>query len=311
MVSRLPFVVVGEALVDVVVPVEGEPSAAVGGSPLNVAVGLARLDVPTVLITRIGDDEHGRWVADHVRDSGAQLSDSSVVPGTTTSTATALLDEDRAARYEFDLVWDLDHHQLPDARGLHVGSLGASLLPGRHAVAGLVRQARDADVFVSYDPNIRAAFVTDPDGAWREVAEIASQAELVKVSDEDLTVLRPGEDPAASAALLLAGGTTELVVVTHGSGGATAYTPTFSVHADAPPTDLVDTVGAGDSFMAAALAILDDWDVPEDSPGALDAMDEDRVALLLRGAMAAASVTCSRRGANPPTRRELPSTWPL
>ena len=309
--SRLPFVVVGEALVDLVVPAGGEPSAAVGGSPLNVAVGLARLDVPTVLITRLGDDEHGRWVADHVRDAGAQLSDSSVVPGTTTSTATALLDDDRAARYEFDLVWDLDHHQLPDARALHVGSLGASLLPGRHAVADLVRQAREADVFVSYDPNVRATFVTDPVAAWEEVAEIASQAELVKVSDEDLAVLRPGADPAESARLLLAGGTTELVVVTHGPGGATAHAPTFTVHEDAPPTDLVDTVGAGDSFMAALLAILDDWDVPEDSPGALEAMDEDRVALLLRGATTAASVTCSRRGANPPTRRELPSTWPL
>ncbi len=310
-VSRLPFVVVGEALVDVVVPAEGEPTAAVGGSPLNVAVGLGRLDVPTVLITRVGDDEHGRWVADHVRDAGAQLSDSSVVPGTTTSTATALLDGDRTARYEFDLVWDLDHHQLPDARALHVGSLGASLLPGRHAVADLVRQAREADVFVSYDPNVRAAFVTDPVAAWEEVAEIASQAELVKVSDEDLAVLRPGADPAESARLLLGGGTTELVVVTHGPGGATAYAPTFTVDEDAPPTDLVDTIGAGDSFMAALLAILDDWDVPEDSPGAIDAMDEDRVALLLRGAMAAAAVTCSRRGANPPTRRELPSTWPL
>ncbi|HSE08596.1 MAG TPA: carbohydrate kinase [Nocardioidaceae bacterium] len=309
--ARLPIVVVGEALVDVMVPMEGESSAAVGGSPLNVAVGLARLDFPTLLITRIGDDEHGRWIAEHVREAGVQLSETSVVPGSKTSTATAHLDEDRAARYEFELVWDLDHHVLPDARALHVGSLGASLLPGRHAVDDLVRQAHEADLFVSYDPNIRPAFVSDPETTWRDLTEIASRARLVKVSDQDLEALRPGHPIKDLAHELLDNGATELVVVTHGGAGADAYTPTFVVHEDAPAVQVVDTVGAGDSFMAGLLAIIDDWDVPKDGPGSLNAMDEDRVALLLRGAMTAAAVTCSRRGANPPTRRELPPTWPL
>jgi fructokinase len=310
-VSELPVVVVGEALVDVVVPVEGEPSSAVGGSPLNVAVGLARLGVPTLLITRIGDDEHGRWVADHVHASGAELSTTSVVPGSRTSTATAFLDEAHAARYEFDLVWDLDRHALPDARALHVGSLGASLLPGRCAVDDLVRQAQDSDLFVSYDPNIRPAFVTDPEATWRDLAEIASRVRLVKVSDEDLAAVRPESSVQDLTRELLAGGTTELVVVTHGADGASAYTPTFALHRPAPPTQVVDTVGAGDSLMAGLLTILDDWNVPADGPGALDALDEDHVALLLHGAMVVAAVTCSRRGAEPPTRRELPPTWPL
>lgn len=309
--SELPIVVVGEALVDIVVPLEGERSEAVGGSPLNVAVGLARLDVPTLLITRVGDDDHGRWIADHVRDSGARLSDTSVVPGTRTSTATAHLDDQHAARYEFDLVWDLENHVLPDARALHVGSLGAALLPGRCAVADLVRQAADSELFVSYDPNVRPAFVTDPEQTWRDLAEIASSSRLVKVSDEDFTALRPGVPAAELAQELLDSGTTELVVVTHGPHGSSAFAPDFSVHRPAPPVHVVDTVGAGDSFMAGLLAILDDWDVPADGQGALDAVDEDRVGLLLHGAMVAAAVTCSRRGANPPTRRELPPTWPL
>jgi fructokinase len=309
--SRLPVVVVGEALVDIVVPVEGETSSAVGGSPLNVAVGLARLGVPSLLITRIGDDEHGRWVADHVRGSGAELAATSVVPGSTTSTATAHLDQDRAARYEFDLTWDLDHHRLPEARALHVGSLGATLLPGRHTVDDLVRQAQDSDLLVSYDPNVRPAFVDDPEGTWRDVAEIASRCRLVKVSDEDLAALRPEETVEDLTAELLAGGTTELVVVTHGAGGASAYAPGLTVREQAPPTELVDTVGAGDAFMAGLLAILDEWDVPADGAGALDALDEGHVRLLLRGAMTVASITCGRRGANPPTRLELPATWPL
>jgi fructokinase len=309
--SELPIVVVGEALVDVVVPTEGEASSAVGGSPLNVAVGLARLEVPALLITRVGDDEHGRWISDHVRESGAELAPSAVVPGTTTSTATAHLDDDQVARYEFDLVWDLDRQTLPEARALHVGSLGATLLPGRQAVADLVRQAQDVGLFVSYDPNVRPAFVTDPAESWREVAEIASRCRLVKVSEEDLESLRPGVPHEDLARELLRGGTTELVVVTHGPGGASAFAPDFRVDVAAPPVEVVDTVGAGDAFMAGLLAVLSDWDVYADEPGALDAMDEDRVALLLRGAMAVAAVTCSRRGANPPRRRELPPTWPL
>lgn len=309
--SALPIVVVGEALVDVVVPAEGEPISAVGGSPLNVAVGLARLGIPALLITRVGDDEHGRWIADHLRESGAELSATSVVPGSRTSTATAHLDEEQAARYEFDLVWDLDHHVLPDARALHVGSLGATLLPGRHAVDDLVRQAEESDLFVSYDPNIRPAFVEDVEATWRDVAEIASRSRLVKVSDEDLRILRPGVPVPDVARELLDRGTTEIVVVTHGAGGASAYGPTFRLDRPAPPTDVVDTVGAGDSFMAGLLAILDDWNVPADGPGALDALDEDHLALMLHGAMTAAALTCSRRGANPPTRRELPPTWPL
>lgn len=308
--NRLPFVVVGEALVDIVVPLDGDTSEAVGGSPMNVAVGLARLDVPSLLLTRIGDDEHGVAVAGHVRESGAMLGESAVVPGSRTSTATALLDAAHAARYEFDLVWDLEQQTLPDAAALHVGSLGAALAPGRAAVLDLVRQAAAAEVFVSYDPNVRPAFVTDADATWRDLLEIAALAQLVKVSDEDLDHLRPGVPEGDLAAELLDAGSAELVIVTHGAAGAAAHTTGFSVAEPAPPVHVVDTVGAGDSFMAAVLAILDDWEIPADGPGTLEALDRDRIGLLLRGATTAAGVTCSRRGANPPTRRELPSSWP-
>lgn len=308
--SVLPFVVVGESLVDVVVPVEGQVSHAVGGSPMNVAVGLARLEVPVLLITRIGDDEHGRWVSEHVQSSGVQLASSSVVPGSRTSTATARLDQDNVAAYEFDLVWDLERHQLPDAVALHVGSLGASLLPGRHAVLDLVRQAHESDVFVSYDPNVRPAFVEDRDETWREVAEVAARSRLVKASEEDFQVLRAGESLDDVAQELLLAGDTELVIVTRGKEGAIAFTEGSRVELAAPRVAVVDTVGAGDSFMAATLAILDDWDLPKAGPGSLTALDTDHVRELLNGAMTAAAVTCSRRGANPPTRRELPPTWP-
>ena len=280
------FLVVGESLVDIVVPSDGSPRHdAVGGSCLNVAVGLARLDVPTTLVTRIGDDALGQLCADHVRASGVTLSEGSVVPGRTTSTATAHLDEQHAATYDFDLVWDLPAQDLPeDLLGIHVGSLGASLQPGRAAVVDLVRQAVEADVFVSYDPNIRPAFLDDREAAWADVVEIAALARLVKLSDEDLRLLRPDAAEEDVCRELLAGTDTELVILTRGAAGAVAFTDGATLPVPAPPTDVVDTVGAGDSFMAATLAMLCDWGVVADGEGAVRALDDDRVRLLVQGA---------------------------
>jgi fructokinase len=305
------FRVVGESLVDVVVPVDGARENAVGGSPLNVAVGLSRLDVPTVLVTLVGDDDLGRAISDHVQASDVTLSDGSLVPGRTTSTATAHLDATNAATYEFDLVWDLPRQPLPDdTLGVHTGSLGATLHPGRASVLDLVSRAADDEVFVSYDPNIRPFFLEDPAETWREVREMGANARLLKLSDEDLRLLRPDGDEEGVCRELLAAGVTELVVLTRGSKGTSAYTETASLEMAAPPIDVVDTVGAGDSFMAAMIALLNDWGVVAGGEGALRALDDDRVRLLLQGAVTAAAITCSRRGANPPTRLELPPTWP-
>jgi fructokinase len=284
------FTVVGESLVDVVVPAGGgDRTSAVGGSCLNVAVGLARLDVPTTLVTRVGDDDLGNLVVRHLDDSGVTLSGGSVVAGAPTSTATARLDEQHAATYDFDLVWDLPTQRLDEgAAGIHVGSIGAGIEPGRAVVADLVRQAVNAGVFVSFDPNIRPFFFDDREAAWRGVQSMGSGATLVKLSGEQ----------------------TELVVLTRGPQGATAFTEGAVVSVAAPPTEVVDTVGAGDSFMAATLALLWEWRVVTAGEGTLSALDDSRVELLIQGAVTAAAVTCSRRGANPPTRQELPPTWP-
>ena len=308
--SNRRLVVIGESLVDLVLDRNGETTSSVGGSPMNVAVGLARLDVPTLLITQVGDDEYGLRVSEHVRSSGAELSASSVEPGRSTSTATAQLGAGDAASYEFDRTWDLSPHDLPESVALHVGSLGASVPPGRASVLDLVRQAATKSLFVSYDANIRPAFVRDPGRAWLDVAEVATMSTLVKASDDDLETLRPGVPAGEVAQELLAGDRTELVILTRGEAGAVAFTDRFEIEVAAPSVDVVDTVGAGDSFMSATLAILNDWRILATAPGTLLTTDQDRASVLLGGAMAAAAVTCSRRGANPPTRRELPTPWP-
>lgn len=294
------FVVVGESLVDIVLPVGGEPAEAPGGSPMNVAVGLARLGVPTTLVTELGEDPHGTLVADHVRASGVELTPGSLRRDHPTSTATAHLGADGAATYDFELTWSLTPSRLPDATtGLHVGSLGAVLAPGREAVIDLLEQARGAGLFVSYDPNVRPAFLP----TWDDVAEVARYADVVKMSDEDHELLRPGTPVADVARDLLAGDRTHLVVVTRGPLGSMAFTQGGQVEVAAPPTDLVDTVGAGDSFMAALVAVLLEWDTPRD-------LSTEQLRALVEAAGLAAAITCSRRGANPPTRRELPPGWP-
>ena len=312
MTGRREFVVAGESLVDIVVPHGGgEEHRAVGGSCLNVAVGLARLDVLTLLVTRLGDDELGRMTLEHLRASGVRLAADAIVPGGRTSTATARLDEQHAATYDFDMVWDLPAQELSaEALGLHVGSLGAALEPGRASIVDLVRRCAEADAFVSYDPNLRPFFLDDAEAAWQDLRDIADHARLVKVSDEDLRLVRPDADEDTVCRELLRGASTELVVLTRGSQGAQAFADGATVSVPAPPTDVVDTVGAGDSFMAAMLALLCEWDVVAGGEGALAALDDSRVELLVSGAVTAAAVTCSRRGANPPTRAELRPTWP-
>lgn len=296
------FTVVGEALVDIVVPPTGEPARAPGGSPLNVAVGLSRLGVDTLLITELGDDDLGRLVLDHVTASGVEMDAGSVLPSTRTSTATARLDALGVASYTFDLHWALGPRELPaDATALHVGSLGTALRPGRSSVLDLVRQAADRGLVVTFDPNSRPTITPDAAQAWEDVLEVAGSADLVKLSDEDLEFLRPGASPAEVAELLL-GGRTKLVVVTSGGEGAFAASAAGSVDLHSRAVDVVDTVGAGDSFMAALLTVAVEH--------GLNHLDEPRMQAYLAAAHAAAAITVSRRGADPPRRSELPAGWP-
>lgn len=297
------MLVVGEALVDVVRTTDGEVDAP-GGSPLNVAVGLARLGAPATLLTQLGEDPRGALLRSYLADNGVALLEEPTSTGRT-SVAVALLDDAGVAAYEFDLEWTLPQRPLPQVEGLHVGSLGAALAPGRNAVRRLVDEAAERGTFVSYDPNLRAQFSPPGSGTEPWVLSLADRACVVKVSEEDCELLRPGARPDDVAQGLLEGRRTELVLLTRGGEGATAYHRDGVVSAPAPQVDVVDTVGAGDSFMAAVLAQLHDLEVVDDL-GRLTGRMLQRV---VRGAAVVAALTCSRRGAAPPWRRELPSGW--
>jgi fructokinase len=169
------------------------------------------------------------------------------------------------------------------------------------ALSALAARERERRL-IAYDPNVRLN--VEPDLAhWRAVVEqMVSIAHLVKVSDEDLGLLYPSETPEQVAARWLAQGAA-LVAVTRGRHGASAWTRAAQADAPSPETKVVDTVGAGDTFQAALLTWLDEHDAL--TPDALSALNSASLGALIRFAARAASITCSRRGADMPRRGEL------
>lgn len=281
--------VVGEALIDIVGGTE-----IVGGSPANVALGLGRLGLDVGLLTALGDDERGRRIESHLRASGVRVHPESFTLART-STARATVGGDGSAEYEFDVDWRLPHAGVPGQELLHVGSLGCFLEPGASRVMDLVRDTTGAPTRLTFDPNIRPALV-DPSMVRRRVEDIASVASAVKLSDEDAQLIYPGlrVDDVADRLLTLG---PAIVAVTRGGEGALIATPRARARFRAPETRVVDTVGAGDTFMAAMIATLANagtWDL---APAEMNALGEFCVT--------AAAITVGRAGADLPSRRDV------
>ncbi len=298
--------VIGEALVDVVVHPDGTTDRHPGGSPANVAVGLARLGRGVDLLTWIGDDPDGAVVRDHVAASGVHLAAGSD-GATRTSVATARLDPAGTATYVFDLAWDLPPNLAPDTAPLvvHTGSIATVLPPGAEAVARQLDRHRPTST-LTYDPNLRPSIIGPVGPARRTVEHLVTMCDVVKVSDEDLAWLLPGDDPAAVATRWASSGP-GLVVVTLGGAGALAVTAAGAqVRVAAPPVVVADTVGAGDSFMAGLVDGL--WSaglLGADRRAALGTAAAATVEQILARCTQVAAITVSRPGADPPTVAEL------
>ncbi|MFC9690283.1 carbohydrate kinase [Kribbella sp. NPDC056951] len=310
-----PLLVIGEALVDIVSSGpkttrngNGKPKATPGGSPANVAVGLARLGVPTELVTRFGTDPYGDQLGAHLFGNGVQLSPGSVEPGFRTSTATATLDAAGVASYQFDITWEPPALSL--SRGcpaVHTGSIATVLEPGSSAIRDFLKTLEDQPVTVTLDPNARPTITPDPVSTWAAVRELAALSDLVKLSDEDCEFLRPGQSPESIAVELLSAPRTQCVVITRGGEGALGISREGRIDVTAPKIDVVDTVGAGDSFMAALIAGL----ASHDLLGAtrLAGLTSQSLQSVVDYAVKAAAITCTRHGADPPTAAEHTATW--
>lgn len=300
------YVVVGEALVDLVAQRGGRTFVAhPGGSPANVALGLARLGGQVSLTTQLGDDAFGHMITSHLEASGVVV-DAVPDPRGHTSLAIATLAAG-VASYDFRITWDVQHlPPLPvEARCLHTGSLAAALPPGDRAVVDLVRRERERGrVLVSYDPNVRPTLLGSARRAQTGIERLVALADVVKVSDEDLRWLYPGEKDQDVAGRWLAAGPA-LVVITRGDQGVYAVNRARQVTRPAASVDMVDTVGAGDSYTSGLLDGLRRADLLGGvHREALATTDEATLASILDRAALIAAITCSRTGTDPPTRAE-------
>lgn len=305
---RPRIVIVGEALVDIVHRASGALDEAPGGSPANVALSLGRLGLAPTLVTRLAKDERGARVRRWLEESDVTVV---AVGADRTSTATAHLDPSGAATYEFDLQWDLSVDRasvVGEIAGpvdvLHTGSIATVREPGATAVADLVRTLRPR-ALVTFDPNVRPSLVDDPDAARARVAQLVRLADVVKASDEDVRWLHPGRDIREMAREWKASGPA-LVVVTRGAEGALAVGEAAEVEVPSVRTEVVDTVGAGDTFMGALIAgLVRDGSSGREMRAAARTLGREQLERLLIASARAAAITVSRPGADPPRRHEL------
>jgi len=281
---------------------------AVGGSCLNVAVGIARLGAPTGFVGGISTDLFGRMIADHAQASEVDLryATRSERPTTLAFVRTidgeaqyAFYDENTASRQ-----WMHQPGSIPFARvdALHVGS--TTLVDGQGAAQTLqmIEEARNTTT-ISFDPNCRPNLVRDKADYLQRMSRFASVADIVRLSDGDFAYLHGSDDFAARAQSLLAAGT-GLFVITRGMRGAQAWhRKAGTIAVDAPKTKIVDTIGAGDSFQAGLLFALSTME--RLTRRQLDHLTAGELRQALSFAASCAAWTCARRGADPPCASDI------
>ena len=308
--------VIGEALIDLV---PGEAllayRATPGGSPYNVAIGLARLGQDTTLMARLADNAFGHILRDRAVAEGIDL-DAAPHASEPTTLAVVSLDATGTPAYDFyfdgtaDWQWTAEEtRRVPDRTTvLHFGSIASWTSPGAARVIELGRRMRDrGDVLVSYDPNIRPSLLGDRDRAQRMVERGLRVAHVAKASAEDIAWLYPGQPPEDVARHWHQLGVT-VAVITDGANGAGAFA------ASGPPLHrpardvkvVVDTVGAGDSFTAGLLASLVRRQCH--TPARLAECTAAELSAVLDDAIVVSAMTCERAGADPPRLAELTET---
>jgi fructokinase len=296
--------VIGESLIDIVERDGQTDDEHVGGSPLNVAVGLARLGRDVDFLTRIGDDPHGRRIADYVNAAGVQLVSGSQVAGRT-ATARLAVGEDGSADYVFDLDWQLSGTPMvTPPLFAHTGSIAAVQEPGCLAVAALV-DTYHVSATITFDPNVRPSLIVDRELARQRIEHLVERSDIVKVSEEDLRWIEPARPPERMAQTWLALGPA-IVAVTMADRGATAVCAAGVARVPARPVEVVDTVGAGDAFMAGLIDAL--WGrglLGAHRRAELAGIDLDALTAALEAAGNAAALTVARAGADLPDRAAL------
>jgi len=308
------FLICGEALYDIFPLAETETGftldARIGGSPFNVAVGLSRLQRPVALFTGLSSDPLGRRLERALNGEGVDTG-YLVRKHNPTTLAVVGLTAAGTPHYTFygheaadRALTEADLPALPAAvNGLHFGSFSVMVGDTADTLMALARR-HAAERLVSYDPNVRLGIEPDVARWRRRVEEFSDIADLIKVSEEDLELLFPGDQVDSAVSRWHSHGV-KLVIVTRGAAGALASLNGEAFELPGRKVAMVDTVGAGDTFQAALLCGLDELGKATKAGVASLSLADCR--RLVGFAIAAAAITCSRRGADLPRRGELPA----
>jgi fructokinase len=300
------IVVAGEALVDLIVGPDGGVTANPGGGPYNTARTIARLGQPVTFLGRISSDRFGRDLRRNLAHDGV-ATDGVIETDDPTTLAVVELDEHGAGRYHF-YVEGTSAAGLTDAdaaavmagarSALHVGTLGLVLEPVGTTIERLVRDA-DTECLVMLDPNCRPSATSVPAAFRARVERIARRADIVKVSDDDLRFLAPDDEPESTIERLLEIGV-GVVLHTHGSHDVEIRTRSARASVAVPTVAVVDTVGAGDAFGGGFLASWIGAGRGRDELASMDLVGDS-----VEDGVRVAALSCTRPGADPPTRAEL------
>ncbi len=297
MANDADVLVVGEALIDEVHAIDDSVERLVGGSPANVAGGLSRLGARAQLLTCIADDADGAVIRASLAATGVIVAAESET-ARRTPVARVTMTKAGQPEYRFDVEWRIpaSFTLAQSVRHVHVGSYAAFMEPGAERVLALAQSARSRGVTVSFDPNIRSTLTRDPADTRERFERLCHSCRLVKLSDEDQEWLYPGSSTSEIIDRVLQLGP-ECVVITMGAHGSVMANAMTSAHISSERAEVIDTVGAGDSFMAALI----------DSSLTIDLGSADSSALHAVGEFCAraAAITVSRRGADLPTRDDI------
>lgn len=306
----------GDALIDFV-PTQNAVGReavmpAVGGSCLNVAIGIARLGAPTSFVGGISTDLFGRMIADHAAASNVELSLATRSDHQTTLAFVRIVaGESHYAFYDAETAtrnWMFRRGSIPfdTVEAVHVGSTTLVNDQGAAETKALIADAK-ASSTISFDPNCRPNLVKDKRAYLARMAEFAASADLIKMSDIDFAYLF-GEEPYQQRASALLAQGASLVVITRGNNGAVAWHASAGeIEVEAPNIEVADTIGAGDSFQAALLAALHRLDrIARQRLADISAAELTRA---LAFACKCAAFTCTRAGADPPRSQELPADY--
>jgi fructokinase len=315
--ARPGVTVIGEALIDLVPGAQPQTFvAAPGGSPYNVAIGLARLGLPTNLMARLADNAFGRILRERAVAEGVNL-EYAPRANEPTTLAVVSLDVQARASYDFytegtaDWQWTAEETgQVPaDSAILHFGSIASWTTPGDLHILDLANRMRGrGDVLVSYDPNVRPRLLPDADSGRAVVERGVRATHIAKASGEDIAWLYPDRTVPEVARLWLRLGAT-VVIVTDGANGADVFLAQDpALHRPAPAVTVADTVGAGDAFTAGLLASLS-WHGLQ-SPALLGRCHPGDLAATVDDAIMVAALACERPGADPPTLAQFTSRRP-